>query len=131
VPLILIVDDEEVDRLLMQAVLARAGHRTEVAVTGEDALRRFLDGGVDLVITDLHMPDVHGFELISILREFDPPPPVIAVSATGPFQLHMAETLGAKWTLQKPLDPALLLDAVERALRESTEDGLDEGLSTA
>ena len=71
VPLILIVDDEEVDRLLMQAILARVGHQTEVAETGEDALRRFLRGGIDLVITDLHMPDVHGFELISILREFD------------------------------------------------------------
>jgi CheY-like chemotaxis protein len=124
VPRILIVDDEETDRLLMQAILAREGYQTEIAVTGEDALRRYLEGGIDLVVTDLHMPDVHGFELISILREFDPPPAVIAVSGTGPFQLHMAETLGAKWTLQKPVDPVLLLDAVRRAL--SDESGLEE-----
>lgn len=112
---ILIVDDEESDRLLVQAVLARAGHETIVVEDGEQALRSLLEGGIDVVVTDLQMPDVHGFELITILREFSPPPAVIALSATGPFQLHMAEALGAQWTLRKPLDPQLLLDAVQRA----------------
>lgn len=119
---ILIVDDEESDRLLLQAILARIGHETVVAVSGEEALRRYLETGIDVVVTDLHMQDVHGFELISILREFDPPPPVVAVSATGPFQLHMAEQLGARWTLRKPIDPMLLVDAVKRALASRKED---------
>lgn len=121
-PRILIVDDEETDRLLVQAMLARAGYDTIVAPTGEEAFRSFLASGVDVVITDLHMPDLHGFELISILREFDPPPGVIAISGTGPIQLHMAESLGARWTLQKPVDPAMLLDAVQRALEERRID---------
>jgi len=115
-PRILIVDDEEADRLLVEAILVRAGYDTVVAPTGEEAFRSFLDTGIDVVITDLQMPDVHGFELITILREFDPAPAVIAVSGTGAIQLHMAESLGARWTLQKPLNPELLLDAVERAL---------------
>ena len=119
---ILIVDDEESDRLLLQAILARVGHETVVAVSGEEALRRYLETGIDVVVTDLHMQDVHGFELISILREFDPPPPVVAVSATGPFQLHMAEQLGAQWTLRKPIDPMLLVDAVKRALASRKDD---------
>lgn len=121
---ILIVDDEETDRLLIQGVLARAGYETFVAVSGEDALRRYLDldGEVDIVVTDLHMQDVHGFELISILREFEPPPQIIALSATGPFQLHMAESLGARWTLRKPLNPALLIDAVKRAIAAASGD---------
>lgn len=112
---ILIVDDEESDRLLVQAALERAGHETIVVEGGEQALQAFLEAGVDVVVTDLQMPDVHGFELISILKEFSPPPAVIALSATGPFQLHMAEALGAQWTLRKPLNPELLLDAVRRA----------------
>jgi CheY-like chemotaxis protein len=119
---ILIVDDEESDRLLIQAILARTGYETVVAVSGEEAIRRYLETGIDVVVTDLHMQDVHGFELISILREFAPPPPVIAVSATGPFQLHMAEQLGARWTLRKPLDPHLLLDAVRRALEAKADE---------
>lgn len=120
---ILIVDDDETDRLLIQSVLARAGHQVHVATSGEEALRRYLDleHDVDVVVTDLHMQDVHGFELISILREFDPPPRIIAVSATGPFQLHMAESLGARWTLRKPLDPALLVDAVVRAISDDAD----------
>jgi CheY-like chemotaxis protein len=113
---ILIVDDEEADRLLIQAILARAGHETFFAQDGDEALRQYRLEGIELVITDLQMPEVHGFELISVLREFQPMPPVIAVSGTGNFQLHMAEALGAKWTLSKPVNPKLLLDAVERAL---------------
>ncbi|MDX1493515.1 MAG: response regulator [Longimicrobiales bacterium] len=119
---ILIVDDEESDRLLVQAILSRAGHETVVADGGEAALRSYLDESVDIVITDLQMPDVHGFELISILQEFSSPPAVIAISATGPFQLHMAEALGAEWTLLKPLDPRLLLDAVSRAEADRVRD---------
>jgi CheY-like chemotaxis protein len=113
---ILIVDDEESDRLLMQAILERAGHETFFAGDGEEALRQLALKGVDLVVTDLQMPEVHGFELITVLREFSTPPAVIAVSGTGPFQLHMAEALGARFTLQKPLEPEILLDAVDRAL---------------
>lgn len=112
---ILIVDDEEMDRVLVREILTRAGHETVVVGGGEDALRSYLSEDVEIVITDLQMPDVHGFELISILREFASPPEVIALSAKGPFQLHMAEALGAEWTLRKPIDPNLLLDAVRRA----------------
>lgn len=126
---ILIVDDEEADRLMVQAVLARAGHETVVVEGGEAALREFLKTGIDIVVTDLQMPDVHGFELISILREFNPAPSVIALSSTGPFQLHMAEVLGAEWTLLKPLDPCLLLDAVQRA-EESSAEPDDERLTS-
>jgi DNA-binding NtrC family response regulator len=127
-PRILIVDDEESDRLLVQSILARAGYETFVASGGEEALRAYLEAGVDAVITDLHMPDVHGFELISILRDFVPRPALIALSGTGAIQLYMAEVLGARWTIKKPVDPALLLDVVERALAErSNEQGRRSG----
>lgn len=124
---ILIVDDEEADRVLAAAILERAGHEPCTAEGGEDALREYLKSGIDVVITDLHMPDVHGFELITIMREFEPPPAVIAVSGTGPFQLHMAEALGAELTLQKPIDPESLLDAVDRALSQGPDENLKSG----
>ena len=115
---ILIVDDEEGDRLIAQAILARAGHETFFAHDGEDALRQYALQGIEVVLTDLQMPEVHGFELISVLRDFKEPPALVVMSATGQFQLHMAEALGAKFTLQKPLDAELLVDAVERALAD-------------
>ena len=113
---ILIVDDEEGDRLIAQAILAKAGHETYFATDGEEALKLLAKYTYDVVLTDLQMPQVHGFELISILRELERRPALVVMSSTGPFQLHMAEALGAKYTLQKPLDPHLLVDAVERAM---------------
>lgn len=113
---ILIVDDEEGDRLIAQAILAKAGHETYFATGGEEALKLLAKYTYDVVLTDLQMPQVHGFELISILRELERRPALVVMSSTGPFQLHMAEALGAKYTLQKPLDSHLLVDAIERAL---------------
>ena len=115
---ILIVDDEEGDRLIAQAILARAGHETFFAHDGEDALRQYALQGIEVVLTDLQMPEVHGFELISVLRDFREPPALVVMSGTGQFQLHMAEALGAKFTLRKPLDDKLLVDAIERALAD-------------
>ena len=125
---ILIVDDEEADRLLAKAILERAGHETYTAEGGEEALKQFLAGGIDVVLTDLQMPDVHGFELIAILQEFDPRPAVVAVSSSGAFKLHMAESLGARVTIRKPLDPVTLLDSVDRVLTDSS--GPDETLKS-
>jgi CheY-like chemotaxis protein len=117
--LILIIDDEESDRMLLEGILTNAGHGVFSASEGEQALRRLLEGGIDLVITDLQMPDVHGFELISILRDLaEETPPVIAVSGTGDFQLHMAGQLGATVTLRKPIEAPRLLQAVQDALGE-------------
>ena len=120
---VLIVDDNEGDRLVAQAILARAGYQTFFAHDGEEALRQHALKNIDVVLTDLQMPEVHGFELISVLRDFAKPPALIVMSGTGAFQLHMAEALGAKYTLQKPLDPELLLDAVRRALADAETRG--------
>lgn len=120
---ILIVDDEETERLLMQAILTREGHECYFAHDGEEALRQFALKGIDVVVTDLHMPEVHGFELISVLRDFEKPPALVVVSGTGQFQLQMAEALGARYTLSKPITPELLVDYVNRALADRTADG--------
>ena len=111
---ILIVDDEESDRLLAQAILERHGHETFLAADGEEALRGYGLKGVEVVITDLQMPEVHGFELITVLRDFSPRPSIIAVSGTGPDQLVMANALGAKFALSKPIDADKLIAAVDQ-----------------
>lgn len=123
---ILLVDDEASDLRLMQDALARAGYETVTASSGEEALRTYRKNDIDLVITDLQMGDLHGLELISIFSDFTPPPRVIAVSATGSFHLDMAGSLGARWTLLKPVDPQLLVRAVKRAL-ENVEDATSLG----
>ncbi len=112
---ILIVDDDEMARLLQRTILERAGYETVLAEDGEEALRACRGQAIDVVITDLQMPKVHGLELIGVLRDLSPRPAIIAISGTGSDQLDMAQAVGADAVLAKPINPFELLDAVEKA----------------
>jgi CheY-like chemotaxis protein len=109
---VLVVDDEEADRVVLRTILERASHTVWVAKDGAEALSQFQGNGIEVVVTDLQMNQVHGLELITILREFSPRPQIIAISGTGEAQLDMARMLGASRTLQKPVLPDVLLGMV-------------------
>jgi two-component system, chemotaxis family, chemotaxis protein CheY len=113
---ILIVDDEISDRLLVQTFLEKAGHQVFFALDGAEAMETYSREAIDVVITDLQMPNVHGLELITLLRDLSPPPPIIAVSGTGPEQLEMARALGASVALSKPVNPEGFLSAIDRVI---------------
>ena len=117
---ILVVDDDQDHRLALATMLRGAGHEAFEAEDGSEALDLYDEGVIDVVVTDLQMPEIHGLELITLLRDLSVPPPVIAVSGTGADQLSMAEALGARVTLHKPVFPDKLLGAVDEAL---TGDG--------
>ena len=57
---ILLIDDEEVLARNIKRYLDRRGFDTVIAVTGRDGLQRFAKGGIDLVLLDINLPDVHG-----------------------------------------------------------------------
>ncbi len=115
---ILIVDDDEADRIVLGAILERAGHETYFAEDGKKALSAYEGTGIEVVITDLQMPNFHGLELITWLSEVSPRPAIIAISGTGSIQLDAARALGATVTLSKPVDPDELLGAVALAVAE-------------
>lgn len=77
---ILLVDDEPSIRFLLTTVLEQAGYRVETAEDGYAALRKIQQALPDLVITDLRMPNMNGFELLSVLRTRFPKLPTIAIS---------------------------------------------------
>lgn len=77
---LLIVDDDPAIRELASDLFKDAGYRVMTAADGHEALRRIGGTLPDLVITDLHMPRMSGFELLIVLRERFPQIPVIAVS---------------------------------------------------
>ena len=113
---ILIVDDEEMDRLLGRTVLEAAGHEILYAANGEIALRVYESQEIDVVITDLAMPNVDGLLLIEQILAVDKRAPIIVVSGVKPGHLERAADLGAAATIQKPYEPEDLLDAVNSAL---------------
>ena len=113
---LLVVDDEEADLVVLRTILERDHHEVLVARDGDEALALFEGKGIEVVITDLQMRNVHGLQLITILREMKPRPGIIAISGTGEFQLDMARALGARKALSKPVMPAVLLAAVAEVL---------------
>ena len=113
---VLIVDDDEADRIVLNTILERADHEVFFAEDGEEALREYGGHAIEVVITDLQMPKVHGLELITVLRDLSPRPAIIAISGTGPDQLDMAHAVGADATLVKPVDRIELLNAVTKAV---------------
>ena len=114
---VLVVDDEGAVRSFLALVLTRAGYEVMEAPNGRTALEDVRAGGVDLVITDLVMPDKEGIETIRTLRRDGPPVRIIAISgAMGGRFLKVAQLMGADAILAKPISPEALLATVRQVM---------------
>ncbi len=113
---ILIVDDDSQVRELLQRILEREGYQVTTAADGDEAIERFDPNEMDLVITDLVMPNREGLETIMTLRRQYGEIQVIAISGggrnSGQDYLTLAKKLGAAYTFTKPFDRSDLLAAV-------------------
>src|SRR6266513_1983341 len=117
---ILIVDDRPTNRQFLLTLLGYGGHRLLEAANGAEALERVRAERPDLVITDILMPAMDGYELVAHLRA-DPdlaPIPVIFYTATysEPQAKALADSCGVRIVLPKPCDPERILAAVNEAL---------------
>ncbi len=117
---ILVIDDEASIRTMLQQILERSGHEVAVAIQGEEGLTLCREHPVDLVITDIFMPEKEGIETILELRQQSPQTKIIAISGGGRAGkldfLETAKNLGAHQTLAKPFERQEILDAVNAAL---------------
>jgi CheY-like chemotaxis protein len=114
-PRILVVDDEPAIRQLLRTVLEEAGYEVMEAGNGEEAVRLAGGTSIDLVVTDLVMPDKEGIELIQYFRKSLPDVKMIALSGVGYSQyLRMAQMLGAHAVFEKPFATEDLLKTVEK-----------------
>ena len=110
---VLIVDDDEMDRLLMRKILGGAGHELFFAKNGEEGIKAYLRSGIDVIVSDIEMPDSDGLELIEAVTGMGMDVHIVVVSGKGAHLLAAAKGAGAHITLAKPLDPQALLKAVE------------------
>lgn len=114
---VLVVDDDDDVRKVLRLMLESGGYRVLEAADGRKALEQVRKEHVDLVMTDLVMPEQEGFETIQAIRRERPSLKVIAMSgAFGGEFLRIAKLLGAHSTLQKPLRVEGVLGAVADAL---------------
>jgi two-component system KDP operon response regulator KdpE len=116
---ILIVDDDRHIRVLLKAMLERAGHQAVEAGSGREALNAKAIDRPELVLLDLGLPDRDGLELVAALRA-DPAIPVIIVSAREETEQKVAALdLGASDYVTKPFDSDELLARIRAALRQT------------
>ena len=118
---ILIIDDDDQFREMLRQMLERAGYEVVEASDGKEGLKLFRENQVDLVITDIFMPEKEGLEVIMEFRRNFPDKKIIAISGgyrkiTPEESLKMAEAFGAKYTFKKPVDRQALLDAIKELL---------------
>jgi CheY-like chemotaxis protein len=116
---ILVIDDEPNIRTLLRAILESDGHTVIEATNGREGVTLYRQQPVDLVITDIHMPELNGLDLIlELTREFLNVK-VIAISGEqgeATSSLHMAKLLGARQVLHKPFSLEMFCAAVEYEL---------------
>jgi len=129
---ILIVDDEAVTRTGLQRILSRAGYAVTEAPTAPEALDLLRQQRFDLVITDLQMPGMDGFELLQALKQRGAQLPVVMLTGHGTMEtVVQALRHGVNDFLTKPYRPEELLQVVEREIaryRKSLPPGATEAL---
>jgi PAS domain S-box-containing protein len=110
---VLLVEDNPVNQEIALAVLAQGGLDVRVAGDGASALQRAQEGAFDVVLMDLHLPDMDGFEITRRLRQAGIAAPVLAVTASAlPLERAQCEAAGMVDFITKPLDAEALHEAL-------------------
>lgn len=117
---ILLVEDEKIMINLLQKKLTQEGYDVKVAVNGEEGLKAMKEEKPDIVLLDIIMPKMGGFEVMEemgkdpVLREI----PIVIISNSGqPVELDKARELGAKdWLIKTEFDPQEVLEKVEKQI---------------
>jgi DNA-binding NtrC family response regulator len=115
---ILIVDDDEDQRAALAAMLSDSNFDTQVAADGLEGLERLATFDADVIIADLVMPRMDGFELLTYLKEHGDLTPAIALTGFGSMEkaLSVIHDLKAFWFLEKPVEPRAFKTLLERAI---------------
>ena len=124
---VLVVDDDPMVCMAIEIYLERHDFQVTIADGGEAGLRALEGAAYDLMIVDIFMPHMRGFESIRIFHERAPTVPLIAMSgyafanlnSPAPDFLRMALELGASRCLRKPFTPVALLTVINECLSES------------
>jgi DNA-binding NtrC family response regulator len=115
---ILIVDDDEDQRTALAAMLSGCNYDTQLAADGQEALERLAAFNADVIVSDLVMPHMDGFELLRHLKERGDLTPTIVLTGFGSMEKALAAVhdLSAFWFLEKPVEPRAFKILLERAI---------------
>jgi DNA-binding response OmpR family regulator len=118
---VLVVDDDDDIRLLLEELLRGAGYTVDTAEDGRAALRVFHENPCDLVILDLSMPELDGFETLERLRDLSDVPVILLTARSGEIDKVRGFRAGADDYVVKPFGRQELLARIEALLRRAPE----------
>jgi two-component system cell cycle response regulator DivK len=121
-PVILVVDDSTTNVVLLEAILDEKGYHIETAMNVKEAFSAIAKHSPDLILLDLLMPKISGFDFLEQLRgnEMTRNTPVIVISAlTDEENVNKIMELGAIDFIKKPIDLQYLVEKVETVLSHS------------
>ena len=114
---VLIVDDDECQRTLLAELTSALGFDVAIAADGEEALEQHAALAADVILTDLVMPRMDGFELLRRLQSIGDRTPAIVLTGVGGIEqgISVVHDLKAFWFLEKPVQSDMLRALLERA----------------
>ncbi len=114
---VLIIEDESITALDLAQTIESEGYRVTVALDGKEGIEAFYNDPADLVITDLNMPIIDGYGVISLLKQQAPQTKIAVLSGFCP-QVEEARILdlGVQCIMSKPVNTCTLIDTVHREL---------------
>jgi DNA-binding NtrC family response regulator len=116
---VLVVEDDGAMRSMLREALEEDGYRVEVAAGGRGGVERVRQGGIDLVVSDVKMPDLDGLDMLREIKAVSPSPHVITITAFGSIDTAIrAVKLGAFDYITKPFDVDQLILSVQKAMAE-------------
>jgi two-component system OmpR family response regulator len=119
---ILVIEDETLILAFLERGLAAEGHAVDTATRGEDGLDRVRDGRPDIVVLDVMLPGIDGFDVLAAIRAMDPALPVIMLTARGEIADRVRGLdLGATDYLVKPFAFAELAARIRAHTRQPSD----------
>ena len=112
---IILIDDYDHFRMIINMMLENSGHKVRLAVNGQEGLDLFRDAPADIVLTDLHMPGMSGIDIIPKLRSLSDEVKIIVMSGFLD-QSRNTKKMGADKFITKPVSSKKLLDAINELL---------------
>jgi DNA-binding NtrC family response regulator len=116
---VLICDDEEIMRDVLETILSSAGYKVELAKTGEEAIEAYSERPSDVVLMDVSMPGIGGLTALEELIKLDPEAVVLMVTAFATFDTAIsAWEKGAAGVIRKPFQNEQILAFVSKGIRK-------------